>query len=155
MTNPDSSIFDFDPDAQPTDQRTITVCHVNEDYDVYGGRTRGGKAMGDTEPPYRGWLGNPYRVADHGRQECIEKFEQSYLQHLTNDWAFCNAIVGLEGQRVACHCRHSDEENPSCHLDVIRRTLLDGTVHRIADAEHDIALTEAQYERMADQMEVA
>lgn len=148
-----ADIYAFDPDAQPDDQKTITVCHVDDAHDVYGGRHTHGSCMGETIPPHKGWLGNPFRVTDYGRLECIEKFEQAFLQHLKNSKPFCNAVCSLPGQRVACHCRHRDEdatEGDACHLDVVRTALLDGRVFRIAHTTHDIALTTTERDRMAD-----
>ena len=149
-TTDNSTIYDFDPEAAPKHEKTITVCHVDEDYDVYGGRHTYGKCMGETNPPHRGWLGNPFRVAEYGREECIERFEEAFIEHLRDDWAFCNACIGLPGRRVACHCRHDGEDEPSCHLDVVQEALLDGRVFRIALDIHDISIPEWMAESACD-----
>jgi len=153
MTN-EKTLFDFDPDAQPTSEKTITICHVDEDHDVYGGRHSYGRCMGETAPGQNGWLGNPYTVADHGREECIAMFKTRFNSELRQNHEFCLAVTALTGQRVACHCRHSDEDEPACHLDVVREALLDGRVYRIAHDLHDITLTDAERDQMADPEEV-
>ena len=144
-----NTLFDYDPDAQPRDERTIKVCHVDEPYDFYGGRASYGRCLGEADPTSSGWLGNPFKLADHSREEAIEKFEEAFINELSESRAFCNAVLGLEGNRVACHCRHSKETEPACHLDVVREALLDGRVYLIAQKRHQIALTDAQLDRMA------
>jgi hypothetical protein len=132
----------YDRNAAPTDQRTIIVSHVSEDTDLYGGRANRGRCMGETDPPRSGWLGNPHRVADHGREEAIEKFREDFVEQLRTDWGFANACVSLPGQSVACHCRQSNEDEPDCHLDVVRSLLLDGTVFAAAYYDHDISMAD-------------
>lgn len=149
MTEP--TLSDFGEESAPTTERTLTVCHVDEPHDFYGGRARNGTvAMGDTMPPHRGYLGNPHRVSDHGREECIQMFEASFLDHLRDSRAFALAVSALDGNRVACYCRHSDEDEPACHLDVIREALLDGRVFRIALDVHDITLAGWKQEAACD-----
>jgi len=146
----DSDLFAYDTEAQPTDQRTLTVCHVNESYDIYGGRHNHGRQMGEVNPPTKGWLGNPYRVSDYGREKCIELFEEAFIDQLRDNRVFCNAVAALPGTRVACHCRHQNETEPACHLDVVREALLDGRVFRVAHSIHGIPLTEIEKSRMCD-----
>lgn len=142
-SNKQSTFHHFDTDAVPESDRTITVAHIDDPYDVYGGRGPHGRCLGATNPGKRGWLGNPHRLAYHSRQEAIEKFETAFLAELRENWHFCNAVIGPPGQVVACHCRHIDDDEPACHLDVIREALLDGTVFSIA-LDHDIAIPEWQ-----------
>lgn len=151
MSTDNKKLRDFDPDAEPTSEKTITIAHVNEPHDVYGGRATGGKSMEDRQPPHKGWLGNPFLVAEDGRETCIRKFRDAFLVKLRDDRQFCNAVLSLQGQVVACHCREQGEDEPACHLDVVRRFLLDGLVHRIAHDTHGIPLTDYGKERMATQ----
>ena len=149
--NDNKRLYDYHPDAQPEDDQTITVAHVDDPYDVYGGRARRECGhMGGTQPPRRGWLGNPYRVAEYGREDAIDEFEDAFARELRDERAFCNAVLGLCGQVVACHCRHLTDDEPACHLDVVREWLLDGRVFRIAHDIHGIPLSGWQTERMAD-----
>lgn len=142
-----SDLYDYDRAAQPTNEQTITVCHIDESFDFYGGRARGGKHIGNTQPLSKGWLGNPYRLSDgHSRDEAIEKFEEQFIEELRDRNALVNAVIGLPGNRVACHCRRSEEDKPRCHLDVIREKLLDGTVYCIAQEIHDIPICEWKQE---------
>lgn len=147
----DTTLFDFDPSAQAEDEKTIEVCHVAEPFDIYGGRAKGGIAMGDHHPPKKGWLGNPYRVTDYGREHCIKLFEADFYDRLRESRDFCNAVLSLMGKRVACHCRRSDEsDGKACHLDIVRHALLDGHVQRIAHDVHDITLTDKERGMMCD-----
>jgi hypothetical protein len=150
MDSSDTTLYDFDPEAAPKHERTITICHVDEDYDVYGGRAKRGACLGETNPPHRGWLGNPFRLSNYGREGCIEKFEPNFIAQLRSSRALCNAVVGLPGRRVACHCRETRETSPACHLDVVQEALLDGRVARIALDIHDIAIPEWMAESACD-----
>jgi hypothetical protein len=140
----DSTLFDFDnTEAPPDERRGITVCHVDEEYDTYGGRERGNRHLSNTAVGDRGWLGNPYRLADHSRSTAIEKFTETYRDRLRSDEDFVNAVLSLEGDRVACHCRHSTERTPACHLDVVNESFQSGLLYSAAML-HGIALTETE-----------
>jgi hypothetical protein len=147
------SLYDYDADAQPDAEKTITIAHVDEPHDVYGGRHSHGAHMGETLPPEKGWLGNPYRLSDFSREQAINRFEMAFHDELRKSSRFCNAVLSLTGKVVACHCRRSGDDEPACHLDVVRNYLLEGYVHWIAHHEHDIALTEAEHKQMADDPE--
>lgn len=142
MSSDQSSFHDFDPESTPESDRTITIVHVDESHDLYGGRGAYGRYLGETNPTKKGWLGNPHRVADHGREECIELFEETFIQVLRDDFRVANACVALPGRVVACHCRKRSEDEPACHLDVVREKLLDGTVFGIAKHAHDIPMAD-------------
>lgn len=145
MSQYTTKLYDFDPDAQPEDEATLTVAHVDEPHDLYGGRQRRGSStdhLGEVNPTKKGWLGNPHLVSEHGRETAIDLFERSFMLELRGSWAFANALIGLPGQVVACHCRHTHESEPACHLDVVREKLLDGTVFGIAHHCHDISMPE-------------
>jgi len=143
------TLYDFDPDAQPESERSITVAHVDEPHDVYGGRHSYERHMGEQNPGSKGWLGNPFTVAQYGREECIEKYRGAFLKELRDSRGFCNAVVALDGRVVACHCRKSNEDSPACHLDVVREALLDGTVFGIAKHLHDIPMVDWKHEEAA------
>lgn len=150
MTN--SEIDDYLPEKSP-DQQTITgvtICHVSEDFDVYGGRARGGKDLTETRPPHKGWLGNPYPAEQYGRESCIRRFKRTFYDELRDRHDLTNAVLALRGRSVACYCRHSDEDEPACHLDVVNAALVDGHVQRIAQSLHDIPLTDEMAAEMCD-----
>lgn len=136
-----SKFTQFDKET-PTDRRTITVAHVSEDYDLYGGRATHGRCLGEAEPPQSGWLGNPHTLSNHSREEAIDLYRDDFIRQLAQSWRFVNACVALPGTTVACHCRRSDEDEPGCHLDVVRELLLDGTVFGFAKHAHDISMAE-------------
>jgi len=132
------------------DTHGITVVHVEEPFDTYGARAKGGISMAERDPPYKGWLGNPHTVDGWGRDRAIELFERDYYEKLRDSRDFTNAVLTLVGRRVACWCRAEDDDEPACHLDVVNRSLIDGHVARIAHQIHDIPLTDAESERMCD-----
>jgi hypothetical protein len=136
------------PDTQ--DQTGVTICHVSEDFEVYGGRGPGARSMEDTHPPHKGWLGNPYPASDHGRENCIGMFKRDFYDALRDRPDFANAVLSLSGRSVACYCRASDADDPACHLDVVDAALQSGHVQRIAHQIHDIPLTEQQTAEMCD-----
>lgn len=111
----------YDEGGEPT----ITVCHVREPYDIYGGRGRQAAHLLNTPVGQRGWLGNPYRLDDHDRDTAVAKYARAFLGRLRTT-EFSDAVEDLRGQRVACWCRRSDEAEPRCHLDVVRAFLADG-----------------------------
>lgn len=103
---------------------TIQVCHVDEEqFDEYGGRSyRNGKNrhLGNTEVGNTGWLGNPFTTDTLPRQQAIELYERAFQYRMIHDDEFRKEVVALRGKQVACHCRHSDDDSPACHLDVVR-----------------------------------
>lgn len=102
-----------------TELRTL-VGHCKRDQtDVYIGRGRGGADMLSTAPPARGWLGNPHRVEDHGREGCIIRFRKAFETRLENDPEFRRRVGHLAGKTLGCWCRSVDEDEPACHGDVI------------------------------------
>lgn len=145
-----NSLYDYDPDAAPDEEYTITVGHVDEPHDHYGGRGSHGRCFGETDPTSHGWLGNPYTLAERTREEAIHLFDAHFYETIRDDRDICNAVMALTGDVVACHCRRTTEDEPACHLDVIKAALLDGEVFTIADEVHDIPLPEWMEERKAD-----
>lgn len=152
MTDEQADFNEFEDEPKALSERTITIGHVNEPHDTYGGRHRG-SGIDENNPPHRGWLGNPYPVEEHGREQCIEMFEGDFIEKALDDHLFCNALLGLPGQVVACYCRHTDEQEPACHLDVVRDRLKDGLVFRAA-IRHDIPLPEWMEDRAMEKSEV-
>jgi len=67
----------------------------------------------------RGWLGNPHRVEDHGREGSIERFRRAFEYRLQNDAEFRARVRDLAGSTLGCWCRGVDEDSPACHGDVI------------------------------------
>lgn len=76
-----------------------------EKYDVYIGRPS--------------IFGNPYRIeVDGTREEVIEKFRLYFVDRITNDPPFRNAVLKLKGKRLGCYCKPA-----VCHGDVIAEWL--------------------------------
>lgn len=148
----DTTFEDFE--EEPDDVEEMTVVHISEPHDYYGGRGGNGRDMSNTQPPHRGWLGNPFPVSEHGREECITEFETFFYQMMRDDRLFCDSVMTLVDARVACFCRHEDEDEPKCHLDIVKRAVDAGHVHRIAKNVHGIKLTDEQEARMADPEEL-
>jgi len=71
------------------------------------------------DPPKSGCFGNPFPVKIHGREKCIELFEEYFLDRLETDSVFAEAVLKLKGKRLGCFCR----PNEACHGDVIKRWL--------------------------------
>jgi len=101
---------------------TRLVGHTKKDDDegVYIGRGRDGASMNDVEPPTRGWIGNPYTLADgYSRKEAVELFEQDLVERVTNDAAFRSALRKLAGEKLDCWCQCRGEAEPACHGEVV------------------------------------
>jgi len=73
------------------------------------------------KPGKRGWLGNPFTVENHSRQESIEKFRQAFEDKLERDNEFRNAVADLQGKTLGCWCQSVDESEPACHGEVIKQ----------------------------------
>lgn len=95
------------------------VIEDGDDIDVYAARGSGRKAMGEVAVGQRGWLGNPYTVAEHGREGAIEKFREDFEERLESDEEFRQAVADLAGSRLGCFCQTLDEHGPACHAEVI------------------------------------
>lgn len=105
----------------------IIVCHKTEPHDTYGGRGTNCSHLLNTSPPDRGWLGNPYRLRDYDyRLAVIEKYATAFLIKIEANHEFKAAVHDLDGERVACWCRHSNESEPPCHLDVVNEYIESG-----------------------------
>ena len=84
-------------------------------YDLDIGRADGGTShMMNTEIGEPGWLGNPYPVTDHSREESIANYREDFLARIHQDDEFREAVEGLRGQTLACWCAPEH-----CHGDVI------------------------------------
>lgn len=82
---------------------------VNRDkgdpFDVYIGR--------------RGPWGNPFIIGRDGeREEVIEKYKNYFYDTLLNDPDRKQAVLGLKGLRLGCHCKPN-----ACHGDIIAEYL--------------------------------
>lgn len=112
----------------PVSAPETRVVHRNEPYDIYIGRGRGGDGhLNNTEISETGWLGNPYRIGDHGgvhtRDQSLARYSQDVLSRVETDPTFAAALADLKGQRLACYCRQSSESEPDCHGDVLVRII--------------------------------
>lgn len=92
---------------------------MQDDCDVYVGRGRNGKRFGSAGIGERGWLGNPYRADEYGREESIEKFRRVFERRLKSDEEFREAVADLSGQVLGCWCQRLDDDEPACHAEVI------------------------------------
>lgn len=106
---------------QSTDGSDRTrVGHCKRDStDVYAGRGPGGRSMFDTSLGTRGWLGNPFPADEFGREECIERFRESFEARIEDDDRFRAAVRELAGTTLGCWCHSLDEDTPACHAEVI------------------------------------
>lgn len=77
----------------------------NEPFDVYIGRTSAGR---DKD------FGNPYTVADYGRDECIELYRKYFYARLLSDPGFRERVEALRDKTLGCHCKPK-----TCHGDII------------------------------------
>lgn len=134
-----------DTNEVPDLQGSIRVSHMvnsRTEWDTYGGRHREGNGpirhMNNTEPPARGWLGNPFEMdgdTEAERRRVIAAFLSDFLARVESDPEFRQAVEGLRGQTVACWCRgtHTDRDPTNwCHLDVV-----DAWLNRDLSPVHD------------------
>jgi hypothetical protein len=98
--------------SQPTTE-VVNVINGNE-FDEYIGRSDGDSHMNNTPIGEPGWIGNPYRENEYGRQRCIELFRRDFHDRLNEDPEFREAVESLEGKTLACWCDPKD-----CHGRVI------------------------------------
>jgi len=96
------------------------VGHCKQDStDVYVGRGPNGRTMLDTRPTQRGWLGNPFPLESHSRDESIRKFRAVFEDKLERDDEFRQAVAELSGKTLGCWCQSVDDDSPACHGKVI------------------------------------
>lgn len=96
------------------------VGHCKRDEtDVYAGRGPNGRHLLDTKPTQRGWLGNPFTLDDHSREDSIRKFESVFTDKLERDDEFRQAVAELSGSTLGCWCQGIDDDGPACHAEVI------------------------------------
>ena len=101
----------------------------HDDCDVYIGRGRGGTVdvldavQGEIDVGDRGWLGNPYPVADYGREGAIAAYQAALDNVLDKRPRWRRLLVErCRGQVLGCWCRRLDEDDGAgCHGDVIAR----------------------------------
>lgn len=106
--------------SDQVEEKGTNVGHwMQDDCDVYAGRGRNGNRFGSAEIGEHGWLGNPYRADEYGRERCIEKFRNVFERRLSDDKKFREAIRELAGKRLGCWCQRLDEDSPACHAEVI------------------------------------
>jgi hypothetical protein len=70
-------------------------------------------------PGKRGWLGNPFTVETHGREDSIKAFKSAFADKLERDEEFRQAVRELAGKRLGCWCQRLDEDEPACHAKII------------------------------------
>jgi hypothetical protein len=108
---------------QSTADGQTRVGHCKHDaaaVDVYVGRGPDGRAMGGTPIGDRGWLGNPYSVADaDSRGAAVEAFRADFIARLERDETFRAAVRDLAGQTLGCWCQSLADDAPLCHAETI------------------------------------
>jgi hypothetical protein len=118
---------------QPNSQTRVGHCQ-RDDVDVYIGRDRRDgelKHMNNTSIKVGGWLGNPYRLKDgYSREESAQLFEEDLKDRIESDPEFSDALIDLHGLVLGCWCQEVDEDEPSCHGEIIATH-----VDRLAAAE--------------------
>lgn len=96
------------------------VGHVRRDeIDEYAGRGQNGRHLLSVRPTGRGWLGNPFTVEDHGREEAITLYRRAFVDHLERNPEFRAAVKELAGSTLGCWCQALDEDGPACHAEVV------------------------------------
>lgn len=135
MTENQASFGDY---GAPNGIDATRVVHKNDDHDTYGGRGTRGADMSNTPPTMSGWLGNPYRLANQGREAAVREFQKDFYDKLWDDKKFCNAVDALKGDDIACWCRHRGEDEPLCHLDVVVEAIERGHTRAILIHKHDL-----------------
>jgi hypothetical protein len=102
-----------------TERTRVGHCKADQT-DVYVGRgPRGRDVLTTPNPGDRGWLGNPFSVEDHSKEECIEKFEKAFTDKLERDEEFREAVAELSGKVLGCWCQRLDDDEPACHAEII------------------------------------
>lgn len=79
--------------------------------DVLIGRDKRGNVP---EPPAAGCFGNPFKVEDFGRTECLRRFSEYFHERLATDAEFLKAVLALKGLKLGCYCKPLP-----CHGDII------------------------------------
>lgn len=76
-----------------------------EPFDVYVGRAGHG---------HDGYFGNPFAVANAGREEAIRLYRSWFARHVWSDQEFLVRVLELRGLRLGCFCKPL-----ACHADVL------------------------------------
>jgi hypothetical protein len=120
-----SESADRGPESAGNDRTGTRVVHRSEPHDVYIGRGRGGDGhLKNTEVGETGWLGNPYKLDDgYSRKQSLALYWADLSYRIEHDPEFSRALARLKGQRLACYCRSSHEDEPDCHGDVLVRAI--------------------------------
>lgn len=107
------------------DRAGTRVVHRSEPHDVYIGRGRGGDGhLKNTEIGETGWLGNPYKLDEgYSRKQSLALYWADLSYRIEQNPEFSRALARLKGQRLACYCRSSHEDEPACHGDVLVRAI--------------------------------
>jgi hypothetical protein len=120
----------------PRTERTRVGHCKRDETDIYAGRGVAGRSMNNTEIGSRGWLGNPYTLADgYNRAESIDLFRDDFEARLRADDEFRAAVRNLSGTVLGCWCRSLNDDAPACHAEVIAEHA--DRLVRSADAETD------------------
>ncbi len=93
-----------------------------DEFDVYGGRARGGKPPHLCDVGEEGWLGNPHPIARCGAM-ALPFFRRYLRDRLVRDPKFRAGVEALRGKRLGCFCKPRP-----CHLDVVVEWLETGAV---------------------------
>jgi len=79
------------------------------------------------DPPKSGYLGNPFLVSVHGREECLKLYEEYFLDRLETDAVFAEAVLSLQDKILGCVCKPKDGFSGRllCHGQIIAAWLDD------------------------------
>ena len=106
-------------DSGSVSRTRVGHCKADET-DTYVGRGPNGRHMLSVgKPGNRGWLGNPFTMENHTREESIDAFRDAFYDKLGRDGEFRQAVDELEGDTLGCWCQRLDEDSPACHAEVI------------------------------------
>lgn len=98
---------------------TVIVCAKYEDFDISIMRDYCGQVP---DPPYYGCYGNPFKLKT--KAESVAAFEKYFLDRISKDVVFLEAVRRLKGKRLGCSC-----DGPPCHGYIYKEFLdkTDGT----------------------------
>lgn len=94
---------------------TVVVNLKREKCDIKIGRNSKGEVPPIPEP---GCFGNPFHVAEYGREGAIAMYRDHFYKRIVEDPEFEAAILALKGKKLGCFCKPL-----SCHGDIIKEWL--------------------------------
>ena len=63
-------------------------------------------------------FGNPFSVAEYGREGCIAEYKEYFYKRIADDVEFKEAVLKLKDKVLGCYCKPK-----ACHGDIIAEYL--------------------------------